>query len=82
MFYAIKLPSGIARISTEKPSDDVFYVELEELPDVNTCLYFNENDELYGIPAPYEQETPENSEPEDITSTEMASAIMEGVNNV
>jgi len=86
MFYATKLPSGIARISTEKPEDDVFYVELDELPEGNVCLYFDSNNSLIYKSiiqvSEDDSETPDEEDQNGATDSEMASAIMEGVNNV
>lgn len=48
MLYVIKLPSGIARVSTEEPLDSEYpYLAVTELPAGDGILRFDSEDNLY-----------------------------------
>lgn len=47
MYYVIKLPSGIGRITMEKPKDNVDYIQTDILPTGSGALRFDNEGNLF-----------------------------------
>jgi hypothetical protein len=62
MYYIVKLPSGVAKISVAKPKDGTDYFTVDELPEGDGAIMVGSNNQLYLQPQGIPDSEPTDSE--------------------